>query len=325
MPKEGSHYDLPIALGVMAAIGAIPHDALEGYRGHRRTGARRNDQRGRGRPAGGDRRQRRGQGPHLSGALRTRGGLGLGRSRHSGAALADPARQPFQGDAGALAPGARVAGGGRPSAGPPRHQGPGERQEGARSGGGGRPQSSHERRAGRGQIDARPAAALDPAAADPARTARSLDDPLDRRDSRGRRIDRPAPVPRAPSLGLHAGPRRGRRSRQARRDFARPQRRPLSRRIAGVPGPGSRQPPPADRDRRGRDRARQPPRGLSRALPAGGGDESLPLRLRPTSPALPAAARPTSAASHNISAASRARSSTGSTSWSRSPRSLRPI
>ncbi|HMB09630.1 magnesium chelatase domain-containing protein, partial [Saliniramus sp.] len=24
MPKEGSHFDLPIALGVMAAIGAIP-------------------------------------------------------------------------------------------------------------------------------------------------------------------------------------------------------------------------------------------------------------------------------------------------------------
>jgi magnesium chelatase family protein len=31
MPKEGSHYDLPIALGVMAAIGAIPPDALQGY------------------------------------------------------------------------------------------------------------------------------------------------------------------------------------------------------------------------------------------------------------------------------------------------------
>ena len=28
LPKEGSHYDLPIALGVMAAIGAIPADAL---------------------------------------------------------------------------------------------------------------------------------------------------------------------------------------------------------------------------------------------------------------------------------------------------------
>src|SRR5512136_1345335 len=31
MPKEGSHYDLPIALGVMATIGALPSDALEGY------------------------------------------------------------------------------------------------------------------------------------------------------------------------------------------------------------------------------------------------------------------------------------------------------
>src|ERR1700687_4511379 len=31
LPKEGSHYDLPIALSVMAAIGAIPSDALEGY------------------------------------------------------------------------------------------------------------------------------------------------------------------------------------------------------------------------------------------------------------------------------------------------------
>jgi magnesium chelatase family protein len=31
LPKEGSHYDLPIALGIMAAIGAIPPDAIEGY------------------------------------------------------------------------------------------------------------------------------------------------------------------------------------------------------------------------------------------------------------------------------------------------------
>ncbi len=29
-PKEGSHYDLPIALGLMAAIGAMPADALSG-------------------------------------------------------------------------------------------------------------------------------------------------------------------------------------------------------------------------------------------------------------------------------------------------------
>ncbi|HEV7277570.1 MAG TPA: YifB family Mg chelatase-like AAA ATPase [Devosiaceae bacterium] len=31
LPKEGSHYDLPIALALMAAIGAIPADALRGY------------------------------------------------------------------------------------------------------------------------------------------------------------------------------------------------------------------------------------------------------------------------------------------------------
>ena len=31
MPKEGSHYDLPIALAVMAAIGAMPADALGGF------------------------------------------------------------------------------------------------------------------------------------------------------------------------------------------------------------------------------------------------------------------------------------------------------
>jgi magnesium chelatase family protein len=31
VPKEGSHYDLPIALGLMAAIGAIPADALNQF------------------------------------------------------------------------------------------------------------------------------------------------------------------------------------------------------------------------------------------------------------------------------------------------------
>jgi magnesium chelatase family protein len=31
LPKEGSHYDLPIALGVMAAMGAIPSDALNSH------------------------------------------------------------------------------------------------------------------------------------------------------------------------------------------------------------------------------------------------------------------------------------------------------
>jgi magnesium chelatase family protein len=31
LPKEGSHYDLPIALAIMAAMGIVPPDALEGW------------------------------------------------------------------------------------------------------------------------------------------------------------------------------------------------------------------------------------------------------------------------------------------------------
>lgn len=31
LPKEGSHYDLPIAVGLMAAMGAIPADAIQSY------------------------------------------------------------------------------------------------------------------------------------------------------------------------------------------------------------------------------------------------------------------------------------------------------
>jgi magnesium chelatase family protein len=31
LPKEGSHYDLPIALGIMVALGAVPADAVTGH------------------------------------------------------------------------------------------------------------------------------------------------------------------------------------------------------------------------------------------------------------------------------------------------------
>src|SRR3954462_7055842 len=30
-PKAGSHYDLPIALAIMAAMGVVPADALDGW------------------------------------------------------------------------------------------------------------------------------------------------------------------------------------------------------------------------------------------------------------------------------------------------------
>ena len=76
LPKEGSHYDLPIALGLMAAIGAIPADALSGLHGAGRTRPRRLDRRGRGRAAGGDRRQCPRRGSDLPGGLRRRSRLG---------------------------------------------------------------------------------------------------------------------------------------------------------------------------------------------------------------------------------------------------------
>ena len=57
LPKEGSHFDLPIALALMAAIGAMPPDAVEGLRRHGRTGARWLHPRRAGRAAGGHRRQ----------------------------------------------------------------------------------------------------------------------------------------------------------------------------------------------------------------------------------------------------------------------------
>src|SRR3974390_2103086 len=72
LPKEGSHYDLPIALGLMAAIGAIPHDALSGFA----VRPRRLDRPGRRGAAGGDRRQCSRRRPDLSSQMRAGGGLG---------------------------------------------------------------------------------------------------------------------------------------------------------------------------------------------------------------------------------------------------------
>ena len=115
LPKEGSHYDLPIALGLMAAIGAIPPDALERLYRARRTRARRLDRAGRRRAAGGDRRQFARRGPDLPGGLRRGGGLGEpGYPDHRGE-FADPDRQPFQGHAGAVAAAAEGARGAKPT------------------------------------------------------------------------------------------------------------------------------------------------------------------------------------------------------------------
>ena len=72
LPKEGSHYDLPIALGLMAAIGAMPADALAGFTVLGELGLDGSLDRGRRRAAGGDRRQCARRRPDLSRRLRRR-------------------------------------------------------------------------------------------------------------------------------------------------------------------------------------------------------------------------------------------------------------
>ena len=103
LPKEGSHYDLPIALGLMAAIGAIPPDALSGFTVLGELGPRRIDRAGRGRVARRDRRQFARRRPDLSRGLRRGSGMGEPRASDRGGKFADPDRQPLQGHAGAVA------------------------------------------------------------------------------------------------------------------------------------------------------------------------------------------------------------------------------
>ena len=318
LPKEGSHYDLPIALGLMAAIGAMPHDALARLHRAGRARPRRLDRAGRGRAARRDRRQLPRRRTDLPGGLRAGGGLGQPRDGDHRAVVADPARQPLQGHAGADAAEARHPrrGAGR-DARPRRHQGPGERQARARGRRRRRAQSPDDRAARLRQVDAGGAAADHPADAVAGRAARSLDDRLGRRRDRRRRADQPAAVPRAASFRLDAGAGRRRLARAAGRSLARASRRAVPRRAAGIPAAGARRAAPAAGDRRGRDRARQPPRHLSGALHAGGGDEPVPLRPRQSIPASPAGAGRTRAAPPNTRRGCRARCSTASISTSR--------
>ena len=113
MPKEGSHYDLPIALGLMAAIGAIPHDALAGLP-FWATRPRRLDLSGRRRTAGCYRRQCPRRRADVPGPVRARGRLGEPRHRDHRRVLAHPTRQPFQGHPGVHGRSRKPRGRGRP-------------------------------------------------------------------------------------------------------------------------------------------------------------------------------------------------------------------
>ena len=175
LPKEGSHYDLPIALGLMAAIGAIPHDALSGFAVLGELGLDGSIAPVAGVLPAAIGANARGEGLICPAACGPEAAWASPEIEIIAGVVADPARQSFQGHAGdfpAAAPDPR--GGGR-RARPCGHQGSGKRQARARSRRGGRPQSADGRTARRRQIDAGGAAALDSAAARARRTARSLD------------------------------------------------------------------------------------------------------------------------------------------------------
>ncbi len=95
LPKEGSHYDLPIALGLMAAIGAIPPDALNGFTVLGELGLDGSIAACRRRLAGRDRREFARGRPDLSGGVRNGSRLGQPRYPDHRGKIADPDRQPF--------------------------------------------------------------------------------------------------------------------------------------------------------------------------------------------------------------------------------------
>ena len=103
LPKEGSHYDLPIALGLMAAIGAIPPDALVDFTVLGELGLDGSIAPVAGVLPAAIGANARDEGLDLSRGLRRGGGMGQPRYPDHRGDFADPDRQPFQRHAGAVA------------------------------------------------------------------------------------------------------------------------------------------------------------------------------------------------------------------------------
>ena len=190
LPKEGSHYDLPIALGLMAAIGAIPPDALAGYTVLGELGL------------DGSIAPVAGVLPAAIAANARDEGLICPAACGSEAAWASPElpiiaassliqiANHFKGTQVLSRPQPKVQTRRGLGARPARHQGPGERQAGAGDRRRRRAPSADDRGARRRQVDAGGAAALDPAAAGAGRTAGSVDDRLGGGRNPRRRADR---------------------------------------------------------------------------------------------------------------------------------------
>ncbi|MGY4283283.1 hypothetical protein ACVWXO_002503 [Bradyrhizobium sp. LM2.7] len=103
LPKEGSHYDLPIALGLMAAIGAIPPDALTGFTVLGELGLDGSIAPVAGVLPAAIGANTREEGLICTGGLRLGGGVGEPGHPDRCRKFADPDRQSLQGHAGAVA------------------------------------------------------------------------------------------------------------------------------------------------------------------------------------------------------------------------------
>jgi hypothetical protein len=210
LPKEGSHYDLPIALGLLAAMGVLPSDALSRYAV---VGELSLD----------------GSITGVAGALpaaiaANAQGLGLICPKACGPEAAWAGEDVdvlaahnllqivnhFGGSQVLSRPRARRCRRCRAAARPQRHQGPGGGQAGARGGRGRRPSPAVRRPAGCRQVDAGEPPAVDPAADGRPGDARRQHDRVGRRPAFGRQAVAPPAVPLPPPFRQHGRARRRR-------------------------------------------------------------------------------------------------------------------
>src|SRR6476619_4923772 len=209
LPKEGSHYDLPIALVLMAAIGAIPPDALAGFTVLGELGL------------DGSIAPVAGVLPAAIGANSRDEGLICPAVCGAEAAWASPDIQIVA--ASSLIQianhfkGTQVLS--RPS--PKVHEAE---------------TALLDLRDSTGQESAKRPTEI--AAAVAVRTARSVDDRFRRRRNRRRRADRATSLPRTPSFRQHGGADRRWHARQTWRDLAGASGRAVPRRAAGVRSAG---------------------------------------------------------------------------------------